>query len=319
MEHHSFYWGDLGGVLNQIREFKQDCLFLNYMLRYNHANLIYKERSLYANGTYIKYSPNVSLFFHFCLISDSLGMVKLLIISLCTTLREWSSCWQRSSRKCWKRSLWSNFCLTAVHQLIFMSAGFKYSCYIEMIAAVSPRRWCHGNVLAATANDGVIGLSERMFDVSLRLEPAVFHACLSEAAEARQSSRVNATQAFVSSFTWMSCWVFFCAVAIFHLRSTKHSGNEHPVRTNTQRTLWINKCNMPVVSVAAESWIMQQRVKVAGKEKEPSMLYKRIHPYTSEPVLASSTHYLQSQKICITAAGAAVANAIPDSASEIKF
>lgn len=43
--------------------------------------------------------------------------------------------------------------------------------------------------------------SERMFDVSLRLEPAVFHACLSEGAEARQSSHVNITQAFVSSFT----------------------------------------------------------------------------------------------------------------------
>lgn len=62
---------------------------------------------------------------------------------------------------------------------------------------------------------------------------------------------------------------------------------------------------------------MQQPVKVAGKETQPSTLNKPTHPCTSEAALAS--RYLQSQRIRITDAGAAVANAIPDSASEIKF
>lgn len=63
---------------------------------------------------------------------------------------------------------------------------------------------------------------------------------------------------------------------------------------------------------------MQQPVKVAGKEKQPSMLNKGIHTYTSEPVLASSTETVALFTVP-EYAGAAVANAIPDSASEIKF
>lgn len=65
---------------------------------------------------------------------------------------------------------------------------------------------------------------------------------------------------------------------------------------------------------------MQQPVKVAGKEKQPSMLNKGIHTYTSEPVLASSTETVALFTVPeYEYTGAAVANAIPDSASEIKF